>query len=267
MQFRMKLRPFLFVLVVITIVAIAAILHISSTQDKIPTATRNVLEPSPLPSPVERPTPTPEATPEASVNARDKALAKLSESVRAEVERIDAYVESVDKLSNKRGPDLIFADLSGHAGEKKEKWVRFASEPALEKARRRFEKKGGHYKIAYVWHNEGRIVAANAMVSSSSGDWTKDVYQYFREDGSLAFVLSHFGTFVGYHKPYKFEQHKYFDLNGGSICTFEEYYDFDDATIEKAPEDLETGDLRDRIDYYMTVRQLPFARLLRKKRS
>jgi len=188
----------------------------------------------------------------------------LTEADRAEVKGIDAYCKTVDAASDERiSPDLIFADLSGHEGEKKGKWQRFSSEKGLAKAVERFCKKtGGMYSMALNFKNGGRIVAAN--LTSSAGDWVKDVYHYFREDGSIAFVLSHFGTFIG---PYKFEHRKYFDRNGRLISESEEYYDFGtDEPLKTKPEfTADTADLRDKTDYYMAVSKLPFAHLLPQK--
>lgn len=262
---RMNFRKILLCAVLISIAVIATILSTWRTPDKEPKATNNKdpessttsLEMEIRPEDVE---PNPDATPEPADHSRDAKLAGLSKAARAEVEKIDAYVKTVDDMSDQRDPDLIFADLSGHAGEKREKWSRFASENALEKARRIFEKTGGSYKIAYNWKNGGRIVGVNVMFSSSSGDWTKDIYQKFREDGSLAFVLTHFGTF---YDEYKFEQHKYFDRNGKLIGSFEWYDDMNDKPIEKV-KNGEHDRLRDGIDYYMTVSKLPYARLVPK---
>jgi hypothetical protein len=174
------------------------------------------------------------------------------------VKSIDAYCKTVDAFVGDARPDTIFADVAG-MNAKKEKWRSFASEKALEK----FRKKTETYSIAYNWKKSGRIVLTNfTLLYNPSGDFVKDVYHYFREDGSLARVLSHFGTFYG---EYKFEQRKYFDRNGRLISKSEEYYDIKGEPMKMKPEDNETADLRDRIDYYMTVSKLPFAHLLPQK--
>ena len=54
----------------------------------------------------------------------------------------------------------------------------------------------------------------NYMVSSPSGDWTKDLYHCYREDGSLARVNIHFGSFVDGDGGLKLDRYMYFDRNG-----------------------------------------------------
>ena len=83
--------------------------------------------------------------------------------------------------------------------------------------------------------------------------------KYVIEKGGLPIVMSHFGTF---YDEYKFTQLKYFDRNGRLISKSEEYHDMTNEPMKIKPEDYETADLRDKIDYYMTVSKLPFAHLL-----
>jgi hypothetical protein len=197
-------------------------------------------------------------------NTRDDTLNKefpgLSKDQIAELKEIKAYCEKVDAVRGDSPPDMIFADVSDYLAKKRGKWRRFASEKALEMFRKKIEI---YSDIAYVYETGGRIVAVNYMVSSPTGDWTKDVYQYYREDGSLALANIHFGTFID-SDGYKLDRYMYFDQNGRSIGRFDKWSNLSDEKIEPI-EDGDTADLREKIDYYMTVSKLPFAPLLPQK--
>ena len=107
-------------------------------------------------------------------------------SAQATVVTIDVYCKAVDTLSKKsKEPHLIAADTSDYENSNATaKWRKFASEKELEKFREATET----YTIAMNWKKNGKIVASNFTLFSPSGDWAKYVYQYFREDGTLAKV-------------------------------------------------------------------------------
>lgn len=260
----MTLRKLLLFAVLLSAVSITVVLSTWRSRDKVETSgNNNIREPNTTstkmevqPEDVE---PNPATTPETSDLKRDSETDGLSQTVRTAVKSIEDYSDSVDKFLVEKDPDMFFADLSGHAGTSKEKWSRFASEKSVQKAG---DKIDGWYKIAHVWERDGRIVKVVMLFSSSSGDWAKDIYQYFREDGSLAYVLSHFGTFVD---EYKFEESRYFDPYGRLIHKFEVSTNLmNDEPVEKV-KNREHDTLRDGNDYYKTIGRLPFAHLSPKK--
>lgn len=259
---KMKLRAFLLCSVVISVVVIAGTLHFAGPTEKVPTVDVVAPPPSASSSPVSVATPDEdlEATPPTTDDTPEEDFPAASEADLAELKSIRAYCKVVDSIRpHDKEPDMIFADLSG-MGEKKGKWRSFASVSASDEAVKRFcEKTGGPWSAAFNYKNGDRLVAVNLTVSSCTGDWAKDVYHYFREDGSLAFVLSHFGTF---YDEYKFEQRQYFDRNGRLISKSEKYFDLTtDEPIEEVKSEEHAG-LRDKIDYYKSVSKLPSAHLL-----
>lgn len=174
------------------------------------------------------------------------------------VETIDAYCKAVDRFVGDSDPDLIVADVADYDDRKKGKWRRFASEEELES----FREKSPTYTVAYNWTKEGRILKSNlSLFYSPSGDNAKDIYHCFRADGSLAYVLTFFGSF---NDGYKFEERRYFDRNGGLIKRTEKYFDLDNEPIKK-PDASDTAGMRDRADYYLAAGKLPFAGLVAKK--
>ncbi|CAN5457856.1 hypothetical protein BH10ACI3_BH10ACI3_01290 [soil metagenome] len=179
----------------------------------------------------------------------------------ADVKAIDTYCKSVDAIIKKRKtPELVFADISDYNDDAKSKWRKFASEKALEK----FREKTETYTIAYVWRKNLKLAGVNFTLFSPSGDWTRYIYSYYREDGTLAKVTIEHRTFYG---DYIMLQDIYFSAAGKVLRKTTSYKDL--AT--KKPKKLSKEFLEDNkalmkdVDYYMTTGKLPFAHLLKKK--
>lgn len=178
-------------------------------------------------------------------------------SKAAEIKRIDRYVRSIDRLTNRsKGPDLVFADTAG-SDDKTTSWRRFASTKELEKFRETKET----YTVAYNWRSNGRIVAANFTLFSESGDWAKYVDHYFRADGTLAKVRSELRTFYG---DYIVIRDIYFDTKGRRIKRTMKYLDLTTKKPKKPTADfLADNSMASEVDYFKRTNLLPFAKLLK----
>ena len=174
---------------------------------------------------------------------------------------IDAYCKTIDKMTEKsKTPDIVFADVSDYEKNEKEKWQKFASEAALEKFRETTET----YTIALNWRKNGHLVASNFTLSSPSGDWAKYVFQYFREDGTLAKAKSELRTFNG---ELSVTEVRYFNSKGTLLKKTLKYADLTTGKPKnpgKEYRDGSSGSMKEK-DYYMSTRKLPFAKLLAAK--
>lgn len=182
-------------------------------------------------------------------------------SKTVEINRIDAYVKTLDRFVKNRKPHLIYADTSDYDAESEPKWQKFASEKALEKFR---EERGETYTIAYNWLQKGVIVKSNFTLFSPSGDWAQYVYHDFRTDGTLAHVQSEMRTFNG---DLIIIQDFYFDGAGKLLKKSIKYRDLQtNKPIKATKEFLETkGNFSNDVEYYKKTSKLPFAGLLKKK--
>ena len=179
---------------------------------------------------------------------------------KIEIKRIDAYCKSVDALIAKyKGPELVFADTAG-IDDEKEKWQKFASEKALET----FREKSETYTIAHNWLKNRKIVASNFTLFSASGDWTRYVYHYFREDGTLARVKSELRTFNG---DFIVVRTAYFS-GGSRLIQKSEYIDVKTVDLKtREPKKHGSGVMDDdpaAVDYFKNTKKLPLAHLLKK---
>ena len=180
--------------------------------------------------------------------------AKLAES-----RRIDKYCKTLDAMIKKRrGPEMVFADVSDYEKNNKARWRKFASEKALEKYREKSEA----YTIAYVWRKQGKVVVTNFTLFSPSGDWAQYVYSHFRPDGKLARVESELRTFQG---DYIVIKRLYFNPAGKVIRRTSRYLDLQSRKPKRPSKEFASENSSwNNEDYFKSVSKLPFARLLRK---
>lgn len=173
---------------------------------------------------------------------------------------IDAYVRSVDTFVRRHPTAIIVADIAEYDSGKPE-WRRFPSESELAK----FRESSETYTVAYNYRKSGKIVASNFTRFSPSGDWAKYLSHYFREDGSLAKVSSELRTFYG---DLIIQQEFYFNARGKRIKKSIKYLDLTTQKPKKPAAEYIEGmnEELDRADYYLTVKSLPFVRLLKPPR-
>lgn len=173
------------------------------------------------------------------------------------IRQIDNYVKTVDKIAANRGSrKIVIADVSDE-NARRPKWRKFASETAFEKFRQNSET----FTITYNWKKTGRTIASNFTEFSSSGDWARYAFHYFRLDGSAAMIRIELRTFNG---DFIFIQDRYFDVRGRQINTRSRYLDLRTKKPIKPTNEMRNesnGYLKDN-SYYKSVAKLPFVRLL-----
>ncbi len=182
----------------------------------------------------------------------------FSQSSRgAEIKRIDGYVKTLNSFAKRNSRSkLVFADVSDQE-QSKVKWLRFKNESELE----RFREDTEVYALANVWRRSGKVVLAAFTFSSPSGDWAKYLSMYFRVNGTLAKSESELRTFYG---DLVVRQNFYFDGRGRLLKKTKNYFDLASGKPKKPDVDfhLDQKDTIEEENYYLTTRQLPFARLL-----
>ena len=108
----------------------------------------------------------------------------------------------------------------------------------------------------------GRVLMVEYWVQTPSGDWQNRSEHFFREDGTLAFVLEQHLTYnVGSEeapRPLTIESRRYFDRAGKKVRSMQK-------TVAPGGKVFPTGSANpDRnAPVFMRVRDLPFAKLLR----
>lgn len=179
-------------------------------------------------------------------------------SKRAEIKRIDAYAKTLDNYAKRnKNSNLVFADVSDF-DQAKAKWRKFASSKQFEKFRETTEV----YDIANLWRRNEKYVFAVMTLSSPSGDWAKYLSMYFRPDGTIAKSESELRTFYG---DFIVRQNFYFNSRGTLLRKTQEYFDLSTGKPKK-PEGEYAGAQKGFIDednYYLTIRKLPFAHVLK----
>lgn len=184
------------------------------------------------------------------------AFDAAAQSTASQVKTINTYCKQIDTVQKRRKtPELVYANTAGE-NDNKAKWRKFASEKALDKFREGSET----YDIAYNWRSGGRLIASNFTHFSPSGDWVKYVNHCFRSDGTLARVETDYRTFMG---DFKVIRNRYFNARGKQISSSVKYLDLQSGK-PKDKGDGVTGDDPSEVDYYKTVKKLPFAKLLPK---
>ncbi len=174
----------------------------------------------------------------------------------AEIKRINAYVKTLDAFVKRiKHPHLIFADISDYNDDSKSKWRKFASVKALDKFRETSET----YSIAYNWRKNGKLVQSTFTLFSPSGDWAQYDNYYFRENGTIAKISSELRTFYG---DLIVLRNLYFDGKGKLLRQTTQYRDLRTKKPVKKPkgDDYQNSDVK----IYKTVRQMPFANLIKR---
>lgn len=128
----------------------------------------------------------------------------------SEVAAIDAYCKELDAFKNRKhnrarilGAEVDQTDVP--------KWKEFRS--------RRARGEALNYildNVADAWMKNGKLVIAELNFETNSGDWSKFVQYYFRDDGSLAKMHTTFAGFMVFseHGGGRIVQERIYNSNG-----------------------------------------------------
>lgn len=166
-------------------------------------------------------------------------------STQSEISSIDDYARKIDTFI-KQNPDAkrMVGNISP---DEKPNWRRF-------KTRTEFEKQEMNDQ-AFVWIQNGILVAAAFTFQSESGDWVHDVTYYYRENGSLAKIEARLNTSYGNISVIR--KHYYND-QGQLLRKTERYQDLDTGKPKKPNAEFQD----EPIPSYPTIKALPFYRLV-----
>ena|SRR5260221_13604022 len=110
---------------------------------------------------------------------------------------------------------------------------------------------------AYVWTENGEIVAANFTLQSESRDWALYPNYCFHRNGKIAELTSELRTFYG---GMVVRRDWIFDSDGRLLRSKEEFLDLATKELRKPGEDFIDED----IPQYHQTSDLPFRSLLKK---
>jgi len=111
---------------------------------------------------------------------------------------------------------------------------------------------------AYVWLKDGKLVVAKMSFTSSSGDWYHFVTYYFRDDGTLGKIHAQLNTFAAPGGGVSVVREKFYGADGKLLHATTRYLDLQSQRPRKRADFMDQP-----IPVYKTVRDLPFAKLLR----
>jgi hypothetical protein len=179
---------------------------------------------------------------------------------KSEIKQIEMYSKTLDafiKQNKNRHP--VFADVSDYRKDTDSIWKKYNSVSAFEKAIKKIES----YNIAEVWQKGDKIIAANFVFDSPSGDWVHYIEHYYREDGTLAKVQAQLNVF-GLEGLISVYRNFYFDQKGKLLRKTTRYYD---GTAKKWKKADQVHFMDRRLEIYKTTKELPFASLVKKSQS
>jgi len=168
---------------------------------------------------------------------------------KTELAGINSYAQAIEQFTKRNPKRKRFFGNEAGAEDKQDNWREF-------KDLKEFEQVALDEK-AYVWRQEGRVVAAKFAFTSSSGDWFHYVTYYYRADGTLAKIHAQLNTFYSSPGGVSVVRDKFYGSNGKLLHTSTRYLDLQSQRPRKR------GDFMDEpIPVYKTARALPFAKLL-----
>ena len=187
--------------------------------------------------------------------AQAPSAAKLT-ARPSEVAAIDAYCKKLEAFKNsKRNRVRILG--AGADETDVPKWKEFKSRRAREEALNSILD-----NVADVWMNNGKLMIAELNFETNSGDWSKFVQYYFRDDGTLAKMRATFAGFM------------VFSEHGGGRIVQERIYSSTGKLLQKRLDCFELEKKNRRIKcsgdysnydgtYYRRAQNLPFYGLLK----
>jgi hypothetical protein len=168
-----------------------------------------------------------------------------------ELTAISSYVKSIDQFTKRNARKRrIFGIVPEEEEGKPDKWFEFKTV--------RHAVQANLHDSVYVWLKDGKVVAAQFSLTSSSGDWYHYVNYYFRADGTLAKIHAQLNTFASPEGGISVVRDKFYSSSGKLLHTATRYLDL------KSQKPRKPGEFMDQpIPAYQTARDLPFAKLLR----
>ena len=175
---------------------------------------------------------------------------KTAAPQKTELASIGSYAKSIDQFTNRNaGKRRIFGIVPGEE-DKPDKWAEFKYVRQAVQA--------NLHDSAYVWLKDGKVVAAQFSLTSSSGDWYHYVNYYFRADGTLVKIHAQLNTFASPEGGISVVRDKFYSSRGKLLRTDTQYLDL------KSQKPRKRGEFMDQpIQVYQTARDLPFTKLLR----
>jgi hypothetical protein len=164
---------------------------------------------------------------------------------KSPISEISGYTADVDRFVRATKKHRIFADVAKE-DDKQEIWKEFKSNKELEEH--------DYYTQVFVWTKAGKVIAANHVFTSPSGDWAHYVNYYFRADGSLAKIKAELRTFYG---DLIVLRDRYYDANGKLLKSTKKFRDLTTGKPKK-PTDF----FDQEIPVYLKLSALPFRKLL-----
>lgn len=167
---------------------------------------------------------------------------------------ITSYVKSIDqftRLNQKRR--RIFGNVAGVEDEQ-DKWREFKTAKQMERA----DEGDNLSESAFVWLKDGKVVVAKFTFTSPSGDWMHSVNYYFREDGTLAKIHAQLNTSASSEGGLSVVRDKFYGAGSKLLHTSVHYLDLKTQRRTKKQDFMDQA-----IPVYKTVRNLPFAKLLK----
>jgi hypothetical protein len=175
---------------------------------------------------------------------------RTSAAQKAQVAASGSYAKSIDQFT-KRNPKKrrLFGNAAGEEG-KQDQWREFNS--ATQMVGLNLD------ESSTIWLKDGKVVVAYFSFTSPSGDWYHFVDYYFRADGTLAKIHSQLNTFFSADGGLSVVREKFYGANGKLLHTSTRYLDPGSWRPRKRGEFMDEP-----IPLYKTIRDLPFAKLLR----
>lgn len=168
-------------------------------------------------------------------------------SAQATVVAINTYTKEVDKYVKTQKQPRIFAEVLPETEGGPTKWQAFKTEKALEDA--------ATVTTAQLWNRGGKIVRADFMFTSQSGDWAHFITYYFRDDGSLAKLEGQLNTFYG---DISIVRDQYFNAGGKLLHSTKKFLDLQTQKPKKKPRDFYDNP----VTLFRRTSNFPFHKLL-----
>jgi len=173
------------------------------------------------------------------------ASSNLSAQSKSPLSEIKSYTAEVDRFVKITKKHRIFADVSTE-DDKNEIWKEFKNKKELEDSEA--------YTQAFVWTKAGKVIAANFMFTSPSGDWAQYINYYFRADGTVAKIAAELNTFYG---DISVIRDRYYNSDGKLVKSTRKFLDLKTRKPKK-----QTDVMIETVPIYTKVSALPFHKFL-----
>ena len=166
---------------------------------------------------------------------------------QATVTAINSYTREIDRYIKTQKQGRIFAEVLPETEGGPTKWQEFKTEKALEDV--------NTVTTAELWSRENKIVRADFMFTSQSGDWAHFITYYFRDDGSLAKLEGQLNTFYG---DVSIVRDQYFNARGKVLHSTKKFLDLQTQKPKKPPRDFYDNP----VTLFRRASSFPFHKLL-----